>query len=73
MSGSEYDRGEGGTTGRFANFTEAEVAKSDEERAGVIIDYDAFGNIVEIEYLDTSSKMEIPEKIVFKKLSDRPY
>ena len=44
-------------------FREVPVAESDEERAGVILDYDAAGNIVSIEVLDASRRVEEPRKV----------
>jgi len=42
------------------------VYESDEERQGIIIDYDVDGNIVGIEYLKASVKMENPDRVEFE-------
>jgi len=41
------------------------VAESDENRPGVIIDYDKDGNPVGIEILDASSRMENPRSMEY--------
>ena len=50
----------------YLQFTENEVYESDEERQGIIIDYDVDGNIVGIEYLNASVKMENPDRVEFE-------
>lgn len=50
----------------YLQFTENEVYESDEERQGIIIDYDIDGNIVGIEYLNASVKMENPDRVEFE-------
>ena len=37
--------------------TEATIEESDEDKPGVILDYDADGNIVSIEILDASKRI----------------
>jgi YD repeat-containing protein len=44
-------------------FREVPVAESDEEKPGVILDYDEAGNIVSIEVLDASRRVEEPRTV----------
>src|SRR5712692_5783212 len=45
-------------------FRDVPVAESDEDKPGVILDYDAAGNIVSIEVLDASRRVEDPRKVI---------
>lgn len=42
------------------------VVESDEEKPGLILDYDADGNIISIEVLDASKKLNQPIGISFE-------
>jgi YD repeat-containing protein len=44
-------------------FRDVPVAESDEQKPGVILDYDAAGNIVSIEVLDASRRVDEPGKV----------
>lgn len=44
-------------------FREVPVAESDEDKPGVILDYDAEGNIVSIELLDASKRVTEPATV----------
>ena len=45
---------------------EGPITESDEDKPGIILDYDANGNIVSIEVLDASKKMSKPIGISFE-------
>lgn len=50
----------------YLRFSDAEVFLSDEEKPGVIIDYDQQGGVVGIELLDASKRTENPSKINYE-------
>ena len=47
-------------------FRPAPVAESDEEKPGVILDYDESGEIVSMEILDASKRVENPRQMEFR-------
>jgi uncharacterized protein YuzE len=47
-------------------FTETTVAESDEDKPGVILDYDDKGNLVSLEILDASQRVNVPSKIEYQ-------
>ena len=46
-------------------FSNAPIEESDEDKPGVILDYDNAGNIVGIEILDASKCMENPRSVEY--------
>ncbi len=50
----------------YIKFSEGKVAESDEDKPGIILDYDDEGNIVGIEVLEASKKIGQPDGIVYE-------
>lgn len=46
-------------------FSNSPVEESDEDKPGVILDYDKDGNIVGLEVLDASKRMENPRSVEY--------
>jgi uncharacterized protein YuzE len=50
----------------YIQFSEKKVSESDEDKPGIILDYDADGNIVGIEVLEASKKMIQPNGVIYE-------
>ncbi len=46
-------------------FSQASIEESDEDKPGIIIDYDRDGNIVGLEILEASKRIENPRSVEY--------
>lgn len=59
----KYDKG---VDVLYIVFSEEKIKESDEEKSGIILDYDKNGSIVGIEILDASKRMKNPTKVEYE-------
>ena len=59
---ADYDRNDDVLT---VIFSETQVEESDEIKPGVIVDFDAAGNVVGLEILDASQRIQNPLSMEF--------
>jgi uncharacterized protein YuzE len=50
----------------YIKFSDAQVSESDEERKGIILDYDAMGNIAGLEIINASKNIVQPSKLEYE-------
>ena len=53
-------------------FANAPIAESDEEKPGVILDYDGSGNLVSLEILDASLRVGLPTQMEYQVVPASP-
>ncbi len=47
-------------------FTDMTISESNEDKPGVILDYDKTGGLVSLEILDASRRVNVPSKIEYQ-------
>ena len=47
-------------------FTDTPVAESDDDKPGVVLDYDDKGNLVSLEIMDAARRVSVPSKIEYQ-------
>ena len=47
-------------------FADTQVMESDEDKPGIILDYDVAGNLVSLEMLDASYRVQSPSRIDYQ-------
>ena len=50
----------------YISFSKNKIKESDEDKPGIILDYDKEGSIVGIEILDASKKMKNPTRVEYE-------
>jgi len=50
----------------YIKLSEGKVAESDEKKPGIILDYDESGNIMGIEILHASKKVNMPNGVLYE-------
>jgi uncharacterized protein YuzE len=50
-------------------FADTAVTESDEDKPGIVLDYDASGNLVSLEILDASRRVGLPTQIEYQVVS----
>ena len=50
----------------YVRFSDAKIADTRHEKPGVVIDYDADGNVVGIELLNASQRIDQPGSVIYE-------